>query len=74
MNFARKIIDSDRLIDIIDLPEELKKTEVEIIVLPTQNTHPVKKHHKKNVVDELIDNPLKIENFKPFSRKEIYER
>ena len=74
MNFARKIIDSECLIDIIDLPEELKEMEVEIIVLPTQNIPSYKKRHKKNFIDELIDNPLKIENFKPFSRKEIYER
>jgi len=74
MNFARKIIDANRLIDIIDLPEELKKTDVEIIVLPAQNIHHIKKYQEHSFIDELIDNPLKIQDFRPFTRKEIYER
>ena len=34
MNFARKIVDAEKLVGIIDLPADLKKKQVEIIVLP----------------------------------------
>lgn len=76
MNFARKIVDSEKLIGIIDLPEDLKRKQVEIIVLPPQETkkQKAKKKNKKNFIEELIKNPIKMDNFTPLSRKEIYER
>lgn len=75
MNFARKIVDSEKLIGIIDLPEDLKRKQVEIIVLPPQETTKQKgKKNKRNFIEELIKNPIKIDNFIPLSRKEIYER
>jgi len=74
MNFARTIVSSERLIDILDLPDDLKHREVEIIVLPTHTIHSERKNSHVNVVDELIDNPLQIKDFHPFDRKEIYER
>lgn len=40
MNFVRKITHSDTLKDIIDLPENLRNQEVEIIVLPLQTPRP----------------------------------
>lgn len=36
MNFIRKVANSDILINIIDLPENLKHKQVEIIVLPVE--------------------------------------
>lgn len=76
MNFARKIVDAEKLAGIIDLPEDLKKKQVEIIVLPSNQTlkRKNKKKHKSSFIDELIRNPLKIDNFVPLSREEIYER
>jgi hypothetical protein len=76
MNFARKIVDAEKLVGIIDLPADLKKKQVEIIVLPPHQPlkRKNKKKHKSSFIDELIRNPLKIENFVPLSRKEIYER
>jgi hypothetical protein len=75
MQFARKIVNAEDIIDIIQLPEELRKREVEIIVLPIDNHNP-KKHSTKNgddIIDRLLANPLKIAGFNPFSREEIYE-
>lgn len=76
MNFARKIVDAEKLVGIIDLPADLKKKQVEIIVLPPQQEQKRKnkKKQKSSFIDELIRNPLKIGNFVPLSRKEIYER
>jgi len=36
MNFARKIISSDRLENIIEIPDNLKNRKVEIIILPVE--------------------------------------
>ena len=37
MRFVRKIANSDMLADIIDIPEELRNKQVEIIILPYED-------------------------------------
>jgi hypothetical protein len=37
MNFIRTVVNSDILIDIIEIPENLKHRKVEILVLPYEN-------------------------------------
>ena len=55
----------------IEIPARYKdklKDIVRVIVLTDENeTAP-------NLIDQLLASPLKIENFKPLSRTEIYER
>lgn len=76
MHFARKIIDPVEISNIIELPDELLESKVEVIVLPvdTPNDKQNKKKRGKDLIDNLHDNPLKIKNFRPFKRKEIYDR
>lgn len=42
--------------------------EVKVILLAEE------REPKSNVIDTLLNSPLKLENFKPFSREEIYGR
>lgn len=51
MKFARKIVDSNMLNDIIDIPEELRNRRVEIIVLPYEDMEQIdlKAEKKGNV-------------------------
>ena len=37
MNFVRKVTHSDTLKHIVDLPEELRNQDVELIILPLEN-------------------------------------
>ena len=37
MDFVRQIIEPDKLAGIIDIPEKLKRSAVEVIILPTIN-------------------------------------
>jgi hypothetical protein len=76
MHFARKIIDPVEISNIIELPDELLEPKVEVIVLPvdTPNDKQNKKKRGKDLIDKLHDNPLKIKNFRPFKRQEIYDR
>ncbi len=41
---------------------------VKVIILSDQ------KNRQNDIVDELLNNPVEINNFMPFSRDEIYER
>ena len=76
MQFARKIIDPVEISNIIELPDELLDSKVEVIVLPvdTPNDKPNKKKRDRDLIDQLHENPLKIKNFSPFKREEIYDR
>ena len=49
MNFIRKVANSDILINIIDLPENLKHKQVEIIVLPVEENQSRLSSSNKNV-------------------------
>jgi hypothetical protein len=76
MQFARKIIDPVEISNIIELPDELLESKVEVIVLPldTPIDQQNKKKRGKDLIDKLHENPLKIKNFRPFKREEIYDR
>ncbi|WP_347488086.1 hypothetical protein ABDB91_12720 [Desulfoscipio sp. XC116] len=39
MNFVRKIVNSNILASIIDIPENLKNRKVEILISPYENEH-----------------------------------
>ncbi|WP_313165490.1 hypothetical protein [Sedimentibacter sp.] len=49
MQFVRKIANSNVLAGLIDIPEELKNKEVEIIILPYDNSTQTYIGNKKNV-------------------------
>jgi len=76
MQFARKIIESVEIGNIIELPRELLNSKVEVIVLPVDipNDKPNKMKRNRDLIDQLHENPLKIKNFRPFTREEIYDR
>ncbi|MCK4762596.1 MAG: hypothetical protein KAW12_10405 [Candidatus Aminicenantes bacterium] len=76
MQFARKIINSEQLSGIIDLPGELKKRKVEIIVLPVKDPvqAKVEKKDKRDLLHGLMKKPIVVDNFVPLSREESHER
>ncbi|MGI6406513.1 MAG: hypothetical protein ACOX2E_08700 [Syntrophaceticus sp.] len=39
MAFIRKVVNSDKLADIIDIPESLRNRKVEILIFPYENTN-----------------------------------
>ncbi len=61
----------------IRLPEPLNEidqnTKVKVIVLYNEKKKRGVTGDKKNLLANLIEKPLKINNFKPLTRKEIYE-
>ena len=73
MQFARKIIDPVEISNIIELPDELMESKVEVIVLPldSPNDRQNEKKRGKDLIDKLHENPLKIKNFEPFKREDI---
>lgn len=70
----RKIINSDKLKGVVDLPIELKKKKVELIVLPLtiEEKHVSVKKGKKLL--KLLSNPIKVEKICIPSRDELHER
>ena len=55
----------------IEIPSQYRdklKDKVRVIVLTEQN------ETDTNLIDQLLASPLKIKEFKPLSRAEIYER
>jgi hypothetical protein len=55
---------------IIQIPKKYKKkisNPVKVIIISEQ------KEFKADIIDELLDNPIKLKDFSPFSREEIYE-
>lgn len=80
MDFVREIIEADKLTGIINLPEKLRHSPVEIIVLPVLGieTHTAggdrEKQPKKGKYKELYENPIRVERIKSFSREELHER
>ena len=56
----------------IIVPEKYRKTlkeNVKVIVLSEEN-----EIRKSDIIDRLMDSPLKIQNFQPMNREEIYDR
>ncbi|MGE0086940.1 MAG: hypothetical protein AB7S75_21255 [Desulfococcaceae bacterium] len=57
---------------IIEIPEIYKKrlkTSVKVIILGDEKTE-----QSPDIIDELLCSPVKIPNFKPLKRDEIYDR
>ncbi|MGA1870310.1 MAG: hypothetical protein ACMUJM_17360 [bacterium] len=55
----------------IEIPQEYRgklKENVKVIILIEEKTI------SSNMIDKLLDSPLKVPNFKPFTREEIHER
>ena len=77
MDFVRQIIEPDRLAGIIDIPEKLKKSPVEVIILPTMDgegfPHDEDTQNKEKY-KELWENPIKVDKVKTFPRDELHER
>jgi len=77
MDFVRQIIEPDRLAGIIDIPEKLRHSPVEVIILPTidYEEFPTKEDKQnKEKYKELYENPIKVDKIKTFSRDELHER
>jgi len=57
LNFVRKVANSNELANIINIPDELKNKQVEIIVLPYDNTEKSdgKKRMNKSMRGVLAD-------------------
>ena len=56
----------------IIIPEKYRKTlkeNVKVIVLSEEN-----ETRSSDIIDNLMDSPLKIQNFKPINRDKIYDR
>ena len=77
MDFVRQIIEPDKLEGIIDIPERLKRSPVEVIILPTIDDEELFKNEDKQNKEKykaLYENPIKVDKVKIFSRDELHER
>lgn len=55
---------------IIEIPKEywdILRDNVKVIILKEE------KAYRSNMIDQLLNSPMKIKNFSPLSREEIYE-
>lgn len=55
----------------IQIPKKfklLKGNTVKVIIISEQDKE------QADIIDNLLKNPIKLDNFTPFTRKEIYER
>lgn len=52
----------------------LESKHVRFVALFDSGTHVPNSKKKPSFVDNLLLNPLKIKNFKPMKREEVYER
>ncbi|MCK8824320.1 hypothetical protein [Fuchsiella alkaliacetigena] len=59
MNFIRKIIDSDSLDSIVDLPPELKNRRVEVIVLPVEEDNSQANKSLRGILNKYADSELR---------------
>ncbi|MCP4350688.1 MAG: hypothetical protein GY795_34910 [Desulfobacterales bacterium] len=67
VEFQTKIIDG-----IIEVPEKYRKKikyNVKVILL-TEDTFDT----ASDIIEELLESPLKLSGFRPFKREEIYDR
>ena len=80
MDFAREIIEADKLTGIINIPEKMRHSPVEIIVLPLMDIDTAAagsqqgKKSNKEKYKELYENPIRVKKIKAFSREELHER
>jgi len=55
----------------IEVPQEYRnrlKVKVKVIVIAEEE------ETRSNMIEKLLDSPIKVENFTPLAREEIYER
>jgi hypothetical protein len=56
---------------VINVPEKYKQkihNIVKVIIITEKNSKQI------DIIDKLLENPVKLNDFKPFSRGKIYER
>lgn len=70
----RKIINSDKLKRVIDIPEELKDQKVELIVLPLMGEEKSVSAKKGKRFLNLLSKPVKVKKILIPSREEMHER
>lgn len=70
----RKIINSDKLKTVIDIPDELKDQKVEVIVLPLIIEKKRVSVKKEKRFLKLFSNPVKVKKLLIPSREEMHER
>ena len=59
----------------IQIPDKYKKkigNTVQVILISDQPA--IIGEQEKDIIDKLLSNPIKLKNFSPFSREEVYER
>jgi hypothetical protein len=69
MECLRQTINSDKLIDIFDLPHSLRNKRVDVIVLPLENSENATKNKRK--LDFVKVPPLPDTFFDPLSEEEL---
>ena len=77
MDFVRQIIESEKLAGIIDIPENLKRSTVEVIILPTIDDEVLlnnEDNQNKEKYKALYENPIKVDKVQTFSRDDLHER
>ncbi|MBF0234315.1 MAG: hypothetical protein HQK65_14945 [Desulfamplus sp.] len=70
VEFKTKIKDG-----MIIIPEKYRKSlreNIKVILLSENNEN--NENYQYDIIDELLNKPLKAKDFEPMSRKEIYER
>lgn len=70
----RKIINSDKLKTVIDIPDELKDQKVEVIVLPLIIEKKRVSVKKEKRFLRLFSNPIKVKKLLIPSREGMHER
>jgi len=70
MEALREIIAGSKLAEVIDLPEELKASELEIIVLPIRKDKEVEKNQSFNLED--LPKHKMGKGLSPLDRESIY--
>lgn len=70
----RKLINSDKLKGVVDIPVELKKKKVELIILPLAIEEKHVSVKKGGKLLKLLSNPIKVEKICIPSRDGLHER
>lgn len=77
MEFVREIIDTDKLVGIIDIPKKLRKSKVELILLPLEDFEEkrhIRKGEKKKSFKALYENPFRVKKINIPPRESLHER
>ena len=77
MNFVREIVEPGRLNGIIDIPEDLRHSRLEVIILPAEDSNSTPATTTKQGAGRfksLYAKPIKVKKIKTFSRDDLHER